>query len=1012
MKSFFAKILSSFILYCFFGSNFSMAQSTIGMTPKSRMLERANDLYESGKFSSANAYLTSNWGKIKDLDYSEAEKSALQLMLLASGIISNETYSVKNGKALMQSTEQRSVAVKLAYHLGHYYFSLSMYQDAIEMLEKTDRLYLSSEEAERVQFEKGVGYFSLKRFDNARPFLREILQIDKSVYKADAQYYLGFIDFSERRFGESAKNFNLLLKHPNYSKAVPFYLAFIANENGDVSEAIQYGENYLSQGDGVHAKEMEQLLASIYFNKSDYDKSVALYEKILVSGNILNSTQRFELGTGYYHLKKFTKAIEQLKPLSSGFDKLAQEANYVLAHSFLQINDKLNARSAFQLVLSSRLANMEMTIARFQFAKLSLESGFEDQGLQGLIRFLKEDPNSPMIPECKEILIRYYAKTNNFRQAIIMMENIGASTANIADVAPRIYFGRGIELFKDLQYDEADRMFSLLGKYKSSSFYASSLFWRGEIAFIKEDFSSCINQLSALVKMNSGSFKDFSIENAWYNLGYAYFELEEYSKAVPWFEKTYSKLSAADNEMKMEAMLRAADCAFMEKQVEKAKSLYTAVQNSSVYGADYAVFQLAVIEGIKSPSNKIKILLGAEKKYPNSTLIPLIAAELADTYLSEEEYELAIPYLKRIPTLVDEDDEMVPESILKLGIAYFNLDKVDESIGQFKQLLKDYPTSTQAKEAIDNAKSLYVESGQIDGYEKFLQSVGLSLGGLQKDSLSFEFAQKVIADANSTQSIAALESYISSFPEGLHILEALNYKAEFLAKEQKWQETAETYQRLAAKGASKYQEKALRQAGKINFFELKNYESALKIFQELSSMTAKPEVLLESLRGEIRCHFYLHAWDKGKSVALRILENEGVSMDDRAFANMVLGYAALQMNEYSVAIRNFNESLALNKAALAAEARYQIALAYFKNNDFVSAEKSALISIEQSGSYEYWITRSYLLLGEISILQKDYFNAKATFKSIVDNCSIVSLKEEASSRLTFVEQKEKGEGLN
>ncbi|MEY2595062.1 MAG: hypothetical protein RI965_334, partial [Bacteroidota bacterium] len=53
-----------------------MAQSTIGMTPKSRMLERANDLYASGKYSSANAYLTSNWGKIKDLDYSEAEKSA------------------------------------------------------------------------------------------------------------------------------------------------------------------------------------------------------------------------------------------------------------------------------------------------------------------------------------------------------------------------------------------------------------------------------------------------------------------------------------------------------------------------------------------------------------------------------------------------------------------------------------------------------------------------------------------------------------------------------------------------------------------------------------------------------------------------------------------------------------------------------------------------------------------------------------------------------------------------
>ena len=1012
MNSFFAKILSSLVLYCFFGYKISMGQSTIGMTQKSLMLERAKDLYSSGKFSTANSYLTSNWGKINNLDYSEAEKSALELMLLVSGIISNETYSVKNGRALMQSTEQRSVAVKLAYHLGHYYFSLSMYQDAIDMLEKTDALYLNRDESERVQLEKGIGYFSLKRFDNARPFLRGILQIENSTYKADAQYYLGFIDFSERKFDESAKNFNNLLNHPKYAKAVPFYLAFIANEKGNANEAIRYGENYLLKGDGIHTKEMEQLLASIYFNKSDFFKSVAFYEKILATGTILNSTQRFELGVGYYHLKKFTKAIDQLKPLSSGFDKLSQESNYVLAHSFLQINDKINARSAFQLVLSGKLNNTETSNARFQFAKLSLESGFEDQGLQGLIKFLRDYPNSPMISECKEILIRYYAKTNNFRQAILMLENIGASTANINDVAPRIYFGRAIELFNDLQYEESDRMFSILVKYKSSTFYPPSLFWRGEIAFIKEDYSSCINLLSELLKMTNRNLKDISIEHAWYNLGYAYFEQEDYTKANTWFEKIYSKFSTADNEIKLEAMLRAADCAFMEKQVEKAKSLYTFVQNSGAYGADYAIFQVAVIEGIKSPSNKIKILLGAEKKYPNSTFIPLITAELADTYLSEEEFEMAIPYLKRIPTLVDKDDEMVPESILKLGIAYFNLNKKDESISQFKQLLKDYPTSTQAKEALDNAKSLFLESGQIDGYEKFLQSVGLSLGGLQKDSLSFEFTQKVIAEANTKQSLAAIETYISSFPEGLHILEALNYKAELLTKEQKWQETAETYQKLAEKGASKYQEKALRQAGKIYFFELKHYESALKMFQDLSALTSKSEVLLESRRGEIRCHFYLHSWDKGKEVALRILETEGVSQDDRAFANMLLGYAALQINEFSTSIRYFNQSLSFNKSALAAEARYQVAWAHFKSSDLASAEKYALISIEQSGSYEYWITRSYLLLGEIFILQKDYFNAKATFKSVVDNCSIISLKEEASSRLTFVEQKEKGDGLN
>ena len=71
------------------------------------------------------------------------------------------------------------------------------------------------------------------------------------------------------------------------------------------------------------------------------------------------------------------------------------------------------------------------------------------------------------------------------------------------------------------------------------------------------------------------------------------------------------------------------------------------------------------------------------------------------------------------------------------------------------------------------------------------------------------------------------------------------------------------------------------------------------------------------------------------------------------------------------------------------------------------AERLATIAIDKSGSYEYWITRSYLLLGEIFLEQKDFFNAKATLKSIVDNCSIIELRQEAANLLTKIEKTEK-----
>jgi hypothetical protein len=48
------------------------------------------------------------------------------------------------------------------------------------------------------------------------------------------------------------------------------------------------------------------------------------------------------------------------------------------------------------------------------------------------------------------------------------------------------------------------------------------------------------------------------------------------------------------------------------------------------------------------------------------------------------------------------------------------------------------------------------------------------------------------------------------------------------------------------------------------------------------------------------------------------------------------------------------------------------------------------------GSYDLWVTKSYLLLGDIYVQQKDLFNAEATYKSIVENATIPELKEKHS----------------
>jgi lipopolysaccharide biosynthesis regulator YciM len=96
----------------------------------------------------------------------------------------------------------------------------------------------------------------------------------------------------------------------------------------------------------------------------------------------------------------------------------------------------------------------------------------------------------------------------------------------------------------------------------------------------------------------------------------------------------------------------------------------------------------------------------------------------------------------------------------------------------------------------------------------------------------------------------------------------------------------------------------------------------------------------------------------------------------------------------------------VNKAAMGAEARYEIANTWFMTDRISDAEKAAFEVINKSGSYDYWVTKAYILLGDIYFRQKDYFNAKATFQSIVQNSLNAELKAEAQSKLDKVAAEE------
>jgi tetratricopeptide (TPR) repeat protein len=210
------------------------------------------------------------------------------------------------------------------------------------------------------------------------------------------------------------------------------------------------------------------------------------------------------------------------------------------------------------------------------------------------------------------------------------------------------------------------------------------------------------------------------------------------------------------------------------------------------------------------------------------------------------------------------------------------------------------------------------------------------------------------------------------------------------------------YQYVAAKAPNKYAERCALQAARIYYFEMKDYANAEKYFAHSKSISSQQENKLEAMRGLLRCQYKQQKWKEAQPNAKDLLAEKSIATDDKMMANLIIAKVNQNDNKLDDAITSYKQVISLGKTEFTAEASYRISEVLFAQDKFSDAEKTAFETIKKYGSYEYWLTKSYILLGDIYFKQKDLFNAEATYKSITENSIIEELKKEAQQKLAIL----------
>ncbi|MFT3980935.1 MAG: tetratricopeptide repeat protein [Ferruginibacter sp.] len=985
------------------------AQPTLPITDPERKYKEAKDFFMKEQFALAYPLL-----KELKLQYPANTASDhtyinddVDYYYIACELKLMQPVAEKEAEAYIASTTNEPRVQLLSFHLAHYYFLKDDFEKAITYFDKAGYDNLSNDQIADAKFEKAYAYFNLKQFAQAKPLFDEIHQLPENKYFIPANYYYGFISYYDKKYEDALKAFKLVETHEDYKGVVPYYIAEIYYFQGKKEESLRYGESVLKRGGSLYyEKQLKLLMGQLYFEKQEYDKALPLLEDYVNSTPKVSKEILYELSFCYYKKDNYAKAIEGFKQLSNERDSMGQNSMYLLGDLYLRTDQKANARNAFQYSAYNSSNKVQQRVSRFNYAKLSYELGYQDVALKEMKSYLKDYPNSENDAEAKEILVQLLTNTNNFQEALALYESFGSPTASMQKAYPRILYGRAIEWINDQQLQEADGLLNKVINHNLAGnlvYYAN--FWKSEIAYRTQQYTDAIRYGNIFLQGNVPAQGEATPVAARYNIGYSWLQKEDYRNALSSFEAVTKTLTTGASSMQQDAYLRSADCYYMLRDYAKAGSMYDQVIAQALPQSDYATYQKAMIAGIKSSAEKVRLLNTIAKQYPSSTLIQDVNMEIASTYIADEKFNDAIPYLTKI--IQSKDNGLKPRAYLKLGLAYYNSNNNKDALTNYEALISKYPQSPEADEAMGIIRDIYVEEGRPNDYVELMKRNGKSISVSEADSLTYAAAVLKFNNNDCNAAITSFGNYLSSYPDGAYAVEASYLRGTCYQKNKDWKNALQSYYFVNSKGLNKYYERATLEAARINYFEVKDYANAKKYFEMLRVNAVGQDNQLEALRGLVRSYYLLQDYTEANTAAKDLLTKKGISTDDKAIANLVLGKSQQMANDCNAAITAFKAAAAINKSAWGAEARYEIANCYFTLNNLSTAEKSAMAVIKETGSYDLWVTKAYILLGDIFMKQKDYFNAKATYESVAKNAGIAELKAEAQRKYDQAVEEEK-----
>ncbi len=973
------------------------AQETKVYTDKMRWFSQGLDLYQKEKYSAAIDAFDRAMREIDDHN-SEAYVNAVYYKAVCALNLFNRDAEYQLKQFIKHYPE--SPRVKNAYfQLGKYNYRKKDYEECIYWFSKCDVFDLTVEELNEYNFRMGYSLFQLKQYEEAARYFHELIDI-KSPYYAPANYYYAHIAYYEGNYATALARFEKLKDDKKFSLIVPYYITQIYYFQEKYDTLIRYATPLFENKKTRRRAEIAHLIADSYMKKKLYVKAVPYYEFFVKNSDNVTREDYYWLGLAQAESGDCKSAIKQFSKVAIDDDALAQKAIYRLGICYMKEGDKKKAGNAFYKAYKLGYDDEISENSLLNYAKISYETAFDpySEAIDAFIEYLEKYPDGIRKDEAYSYLVNIYLSTKNYRAALASLEITKSLDPRLRAAYQQIQFNLGIELFQNKQFGQAIKAFEAArDQNENKELGTLSMYWIGESYYRMKRYLAAIDAYKKFIfEPRAFLLKEFKTAN--YNLGYAYYKTHEYDDAASWFRK-FLNYEDIDENMRTDALIRTGDCYFITKKYLLAEEYYKKAYKPGARDADYALYQLALCEGLLNKrSRQNKTLEQLLKTYPRSAYANDARYELGRNYMSKGNYDHALVLFEEIVNTGDHSTAR-KKALLNIGLIYYNQNKNDKALAYFKQVVSEYPSYRESHQALAQIQNIYRETGDIDAYEAYINSLPfMNITDGAFDSLTYESAELAYLAENCEKAVPAFEKYLEKFDHPIFLNKANFYLAECLYKLNEEERSLQHYEVVLKNLDPLFYDPALKRAAELSY-KLKKYGRALAYFKILQNNSKSDEEVLDAHWWALRSAVYLDSNEVIVSEANYILNHTNPDKEKEADVRYYLGKAYLALGQKDDAVREFTRVNKLTQSQKSAEALYIIADIFYDKGQIDTAEKVIYELVNHTPTYDYWLAKGLIKLSDIFVLREDYFQARATLENIVKN-----YKRDDDIRKTAVEK--------